>query len=161
MAGATIAARRRTSLASWACCPSQVRPALPRPWNPLYPLSVSRITSTGHHGSDGRPAGSRGPGTLAEYIAVPVDQIYEKPAHLSLVEAAALPLAGLTAYRYRARAVVAGCSRRLIHSRPANQVPWARPTTASATVTKANVKAGQRILVTGIGMDALHGSGST
>lgn len=38
-------------------------------------------------------------GTLAEYIHVPVSQITLKPAHLSWEEAAALPLAGLTAYR--------------------------------------------------------------
>jgi len=39
------------------------------------------------------------PGTLADYIAVPIKQLYAKPAHLSLIEAAAIPLAGLTAYR--------------------------------------------------------------
>lgn len=38
-------------------------------------------------------------GTLAEQIAVPVGQLASKPAHLSWEEAAALPLAGLTAYR--------------------------------------------------------------
>lgn len=38
-------------------------------------------------------------GTLAEQIAVPVAQLADKPAHLSWVEAAVLPLAGLTAYR--------------------------------------------------------------
>lgn len=38
-------------------------------------------------------------GTLAEKIAVPVVQLSPKPAHLSWEEAAALPLAGLTAYR--------------------------------------------------------------
>jgi zinc-binding alcohol dehydrogenase/oxidoreductase len=38
-------------------------------------------------------------GTLAEKIAVPVAQLAEPPAHLSNEEAAALPLAGLTAYR--------------------------------------------------------------
>lgn len=38
-------------------------------------------------------------GTLAEKIAVPIDQVVPKPAHLSWEEAAALPLAGLTAYR--------------------------------------------------------------
>jgi NADPH:quinone reductase-like Zn-dependent oxidoreductase len=39
------------------------------------------------------------PGTLAEYVHVPVDRLHEKPPHLSAEEAAALPLAGLTAYR--------------------------------------------------------------
>ena len=38
-------------------------------------------------------------GTLAEYIAVPADRIHAKPNHLNWEEAAALPLAGLTAYR--------------------------------------------------------------
>lgn len=38
-------------------------------------------------------------GTLAEYVHVPVEQLFEKPPHLSIEEAAALPLAGLTAYR--------------------------------------------------------------
>jgi NADPH:quinone reductase-like Zn-dependent oxidoreductase len=38
-------------------------------------------------------------GTLAEKIAVPFSQLSLKPAHLSWEEAAALPLAGLTAYR--------------------------------------------------------------
>lgn len=38
-------------------------------------------------------------GTFAEQIAVPLNQISDKPSHLSLEEAAALPLAGLTAYR--------------------------------------------------------------
>ncbi len=38
-------------------------------------------------------------GTLAEQVAVPVAQLTARPAHLSWEEAAALPLAGLTAYR--------------------------------------------------------------
>jgi NADPH:quinone reductase-like Zn-dependent oxidoreductase len=38
-------------------------------------------------------------GTLAEYIVVPADRIHAKPKHLSWEEAAALPLAGLTAFR--------------------------------------------------------------
>lgn len=38
-------------------------------------------------------------GTLAEKIAIPASQIYPKPHHLTWKEAAALPLAGLTAYR--------------------------------------------------------------
>lgn len=38
-------------------------------------------------------------GTMAEYIAVGQDRIVEKPRHMSDSEAAALPLAGLTAYR--------------------------------------------------------------
>jgi zinc-binding alcohol dehydrogenase/oxidoreductase len=38
-------------------------------------------------------------GTFAEYVKVPAVNIYDKPAHLSFEETAALPLAGLTAYR--------------------------------------------------------------
>ncbi len=38
-------------------------------------------------------------GTLAGVITVPANQLAAKPAHLSWTEAAALPLAGLTAYR--------------------------------------------------------------
>lgn len=38
-------------------------------------------------------------GTLAQKIAVPAGQLSSKPSHLTWEEAAALPLAGLTAYR--------------------------------------------------------------
>lgn len=38
-------------------------------------------------------------GTFAQEVAVPVTQVSARPAHLSWEEAAALPLAGLTAYR--------------------------------------------------------------
>ncbi|MBV8067204.1 MAG: zinc-binding dehydrogenase [Candidatus Eremiobacteraeota bacterium] len=38
-------------------------------------------------------------GTFAEYAAVPIDNVYRKPPPLSMDEAAAIPLAGLTAYR--------------------------------------------------------------
>ncbi len=38
-------------------------------------------------------------GTLAQQIAVPLGQLTPKPPHLTWEEAAALPLAGLTAYR--------------------------------------------------------------
>jgi zinc-binding alcohol dehydrogenase/oxidoreductase len=38
-------------------------------------------------------------GTFAQYVAVPAENVYPKPQHLSLEEAAAIPLAGLTAYR--------------------------------------------------------------
>ncbi len=58
-------------------------------------------------------------GTLAEYVAIPADRLHEKPTHLSWEEAAALPLAGLTAYR--------------------------------ALVYQGLVKAGENVLVTGIG----------
>ncbi|MCZ2357208.1 MAG: zinc-binding dehydrogenase [Bacteroidia bacterium] len=38
-------------------------------------------------------------GTLAEYIAIPIDRLHEKPTYLNAQEAAALPLGGLTAFR--------------------------------------------------------------
>ena len=38
-------------------------------------------------------------GTFAEYVKVPVANLVEKPAHLSVEQAAALPLAGVTAFR--------------------------------------------------------------
>jgi len=38
-------------------------------------------------------------GTFAQKVAVPANKIYDKPAHLSWEQAAALPLAGMTAYR--------------------------------------------------------------
>lgn len=38
-------------------------------------------------------------GTLAEFVVVDEDRLVEKPDHLSFEQAAALPLAGLTAYR--------------------------------------------------------------
>jgi zinc-binding alcohol dehydrogenase/oxidoreductase len=58
-------------------------------------------------------------GTLAEKIVVPASQLAVKPAHLTWDEAAALPLAGLTAYR--------------------------------AVFTRANLHAGERVLISGIG----------
>jgi len=38
-------------------------------------------------------------GTLAEYVVAPLGNLVVKPAHLSFTEAAALPLAGVTAWR--------------------------------------------------------------
>jgi zinc-binding alcohol dehydrogenase/oxidoreductase len=38
-------------------------------------------------------------GTFAEQVSIPSDLLFDKPSHLSWEEAAALPLAGLTAYR--------------------------------------------------------------
>ncbi|MBI5424476.1 MAG: zinc-binding dehydrogenase [Opitutae bacterium] len=58
-------------------------------------------------------------GTFAEQIAIPVANLVAKPAHLTWEQAAALPLAGLTAWR--------------------------------AMFTRAQLKAGERVLVTGIG----------
>lgn len=43
--------------------------------------------------------GMPGNGTFAEYLAVNADRLVAKPEHLTFEEAAAFPLAGLTAYR--------------------------------------------------------------
>ncbi len=58
-------------------------------------------------------------GTMAQYVKVPVRNLAPKPAHLSFEEAAALPLAGLTAYR--------------------------------ALISRAQLKKGEKVLITGIG----------
>jgi len=58
-------------------------------------------------------------GTLAEQISVPVAQLSPRPPHLSWEEAAALPLAGLTAFR--------------------------------ALFPRARLRAGERILISGVG----------
>jgi len=58
-------------------------------------------------------------GTIAEYIAVPAENVFARPDHLTIKEAAALPLAGLTAYR--------------------------------ALFTRGQVKAGEMVLIHGIG----------
>lgn len=46
-----------------------------------------------------RVLGMPADGTFADYICVSADHVYPKPAHLSWHQAAALPLAGLTAWR--------------------------------------------------------------
>jgi len=38
-------------------------------------------------------------GTFSDFIVIPAEYVYEKPAHLNFEEAASLPLAGVTAYR--------------------------------------------------------------
>ncbi len=58
-------------------------------------------------------------GTLAEYVQIPVSQVFPKPHHLTFEEAAAIPLCGLTGYR--------------------------------ALFVQGKLKAGERILITGIG----------
>ena len=58
-------------------------------------------------------------GTFAECVRVPSSNIYPKPKHLTYEQAAALPLAGLTAYR--------------------------------ALFSRAKLKPGEKILITGIG----------
>ena len=50
-------------------------------------------------GPDFRVLGMPDPGTFAEYICVPGENLRPRPAHLSWEQAAAVPLAGLTAWR--------------------------------------------------------------
>jgi zinc-binding alcohol dehydrogenase/oxidoreductase len=50
-------------------------------------------------GKDFRILGLPDNGTFAERVKVPATQLVSKPAHLDFAHAAALPLAGLTAYR--------------------------------------------------------------
>jgi zinc-binding alcohol dehydrogenase/oxidoreductase len=50
-------------------------------------------------GPDFRVLGMPDDGTYAEFIRIPVESVHDQPAHLSAQEAAAVPLAGLTAYR--------------------------------------------------------------
>lgn len=52
-----------------------------------------------HQGADFQILGMPTQGTFAERIAVPAINVYRKPTHLEYAGAAALPLAGLTAYR--------------------------------------------------------------
>jgi zinc-binding alcohol dehydrogenase/oxidoreductase len=66
-----------------------------------------------------RILGMPDPGTFAEQISIPVANLAPKPDHLGWEEAAALPLAGLTAWR--------------------------------AVFPRAQLKAGERVLVTGTG----------
>jgi zinc-binding alcohol dehydrogenase/oxidoreductase len=50
-------------------------------------------------GKDFTILGNPDPGTFAEYVCINHTYVYPKPEHLSGAEAAALPLAGLTAFR--------------------------------------------------------------
>ncbi len=58
-------------------------------------------------------------GTFAEYVKIDVRLLHEKPSHLTFEQAAAFPLAGLTAFR--------------------------------ATLKRAAAKAGENVLITGVG----------
>ncbi len=70
-------------------------------------------------GPDFRILGLPDNGTFAEQVAIPTANLASRPAHLSWEQSAALPLAGLTAWR--------------------------------ALFTRARLKRGERVLVTGVG----------
>lgn len=55
------------------------------------------------------------PGTLAEYIAADADLVAHKPKNLSMREAAALPLVGITAFEGLTRAGVQSGQKVLVH----------------------------------------------
>ena len=63
--------------------------------NPGYNWGDRQEAQSGHFKILGMPDD----GTFAEEIAVPQQQLFAKPEHLSWEQAAALPLTGLTAYR--------------------------------------------------------------
>ncbi|OHB81958.1 MAG: alcohol dehydrogenase, partial [Planctomycetes bacterium RBG_19FT_COMBO_48_8] len=63
--------------------------------NPGYNWGERQEAQSG----DFKILGTPDDGTFAEQIAVPQEQLFAKPEHLSWEQAAALPLAGLTAYR--------------------------------------------------------------
>ena len=66
-------------------------------------------------GPDFRILGLPDHGTFAEQVAIPVPNLSPKPAHLSWEQAAALPLAGLTAWRALfTRAQLKRCERVLV-----------------------------------------------
>ncbi|PAW92525.1 alcohol dehydrogenase [Mucilaginibacter sp. MD40] len=52
-----------------------------------------------YQGKDFKILGLPDDGTLAEYVLVKAEYLYPKPTHLNWEQAAAIPLAGLTAYR--------------------------------------------------------------
>lgn len=70
-------------------------------------------------GKDYQILGLPSAGTFATHVVVPTSHLYDKPAHLTFEQAAALPLAGLTAYR--------------------------------ALFTKCQLKAGENVLISGVG----------
>jgi NADPH:quinone reductase-like Zn-dependent oxidoreductase len=93
--------------ASWVGRPVVINPAFD--WGP----------SEKAQGPDFSILGLPRDGTLAQRVAVPVGQLFPKPGHLTMQEAAAVPLAGLTAWR--------------------------------ALMSRARMRGGERVLVTGIG----------
>ena len=64
----------------------------------LYPAREWGENETSY-GPNFRVLGMPDQGTFAEYICTPVTDIYPKPEHLNWEQAAAVPLAGLTAWR--------------------------------------------------------------
>ena len=61
--------------------------------------SLNWGTNPKFYGANFKILGMPDNGTFAEYVLVPAKNIYHKPAHLTFAQAAALPLAGVTAWR--------------------------------------------------------------
>lgn len=61
--------------------------------------SLNWGTNPRFYGANFKILGMPDNGTFAEYVAVPARYIHHKPAHLTFAQAAALPLAGVTAWR--------------------------------------------------------------
>ena len=61
--------------------------------------SINWGENNNHFGPGFKILGMPDNGTLAQSVKVPEVNLYDKPSHLSWVEAAALPVAGVTAYR--------------------------------------------------------------
>lgn len=83
--------------------------------NPSFNWGDSEKVQSKKYNILGLPAN----GTMSEFICIGEENIYSKPAHLSFEQAAALPLAGLTAYR--------------------------------VLISRAQLKPGEKVLITGIG----------
>lgn len=66
--------------------------------NPAIPCGACARCRTGRACELVKIFGAVTPGGYAEYVAVPIAQLYPKPTHLSYVEAAAFPLTYLTAW---------------------------------------------------------------
>lgn len=72
-------------------------------WSPGQAVVINPALGWGsgqrRPGPDFRILGGPDPGTYAEFVAVPAENVYAKPEALTFVEAAACPVAGLTAWR--------------------------------------------------------------
>lgn len=84
----------------------------------IYP-ALAWGSNPAAQGPEFRVLGMPDDGTFAERICVPTENLFHKPEHLNWEQAAALPLAGLTAWR--------------------------------ALFTRCQLRAGERVLISGIG----------
>jgi len=85
--GAGIVAETASDAEGWKGKEVLINPSHDWGEHPEYQAEDFKILGLPEHGS------------LAEYIKVKAEYLYPKPAHLTFEQAAAIPLAGLTAYR--------------------------------------------------------------